>query len=161
MLVKDAARIAAEETLKDHWDESFPVDPVTMAEAMGISVDFARLKPGVSGAIIVKDGDATILIDESENYGRQMFTCAHELGHYMERKSNGDHEFSFVEIRSRKYDLHEFYADEFAGNLLMPEQPFRDEWKACESHNMMAAKFGVTLPAVRMRLRKLGLGATN
>jgi len=157
MLVKDAARKAAEETLKNYWDGSLPVDPVKMAEAMDITVDFAKLKAGISGAIVVQSGEATILIDESENYGRQMFTCAHEVGHYMERKANGDHEFSFVEERSQKYDLHEFYADEFAGNLLMPETEFRKAWAACRSDNLMSAKFGVTPAAITMRRRKLGL----
>ncbi|MDD0856707.1 ImmA/IrrE family metallo-endopeptidase [Arthrobacter alpinus] len=157
MLVKDAARIAAARTLKDYWDGSLPVDPVAIAESMGISVEFSRLKPGISGAIIVEDGDARILLDESENYGRQMFTCAHEIGHYVERMANGDHEYSFVERRTQKYDLHEFYADEFAGNLLMPASNFTSTWKKMKSDNLMAANFGVTPAAAKKRREKLAL----
>lgn len=151
VLVKDAARIAAENLLESHWDLTFPVDPVAIADALKIKVQFTSLVPGVSGAIVAEDGNAEILIEESENYGRQMFTTAHELGHYIERLDKADTDYSFVERRTQKYSLHELYADVFAANLLMPESAFRSQWAASKSEYMLAAWFGVSPAAVLKR----------
>lgn len=158
MLVKDAAKQAAMKTLAEHWDLEFPVDPVAIAQAKGLEVRFAELKNKISGAIVVEIGKTPqILVEARENYGRQMFTVAHELGHYAEREDAGDHEYSFVESRGRKYDLHEFYADEFAGNLLMPEAEFKAQYKRLKSINMVAAFFAVSPSAVEKRAERLGV----
>ncbi|KAM9863020.1 hypothetical protein ACI1US_01022 [Leucobacter sp. BZR 635] len=157
MLVKEAAQLAARRVLKDRWDDSFPVDPIAIAAAYGIEVSFESLLPGISGAIVAKPGDVKILIEENENFGRQMFTAAHELGHFIERRDKGDNEYSFVERRTNEYDLHEFYADEFAGNLLMPEDEFRRVWGIYESEYMIASHFGVSPSAAAHRKRRLGI----
>ncbi|MBH0054491.1 ImmA/IrrE family metallo-endopeptidase [Salinibacterium sp. SWN139] len=156
MLVKEAAKQAAVRTLEEYWDGSFPIDPVAIAEAHDIEVQFTPLVAGVSGAILAEPGEVVIVIDETENYGRQMFTCAHELGHYIERKDSGDEEFSFVERRTQKYDLHELYADEFAGNLLMPEDEFREQLTASDSVYLAASHFGVSPLAIEKRKERLG-----
>lgn len=157
MLVKDAARLAAIRTLESHWDGTFPVDPVAIAEAHGIDVQFSALLAGVSGAIIAEPGNVVIVVDETENYGRQMFTCAHELGHFVERLESGDTEYSFVERRTQQYDLHELYADEFAGNLLMPEAEFKAFLTSTKSVYLAAAHFGVSPMAIEKRQQRLGL----
>lgn len=157
MLVKDAAALAAKRVLDEHWNGKFPVDPVRVAQALDMNVEFASLRAGLSGAIIAQNGQVDILIDATENFGRQMFTCAHEIGHYFERATKGDTDFSFTDERGTKYDLSEFYADEFAGNLLMPETPFRKAWKETRSPNYLSAHFGVSAAAVRKRMERLGL----
>lgn len=158
MLVKDAAKQAAQKTLAEYWDLEFPVDPVAIAHAKGLEVRFAELKNKISGAIVAEAGRAPVIfVDARENYGRQMFTIAHELGHYAEREEAGDPEYSFVESRGRKYDLHEFYADEFAGNLLMPETEFKSRYKKLKSVNMVAAFFAVSPAAVEKRAERLGV----
>lgn len=157
MLVKDAAALAAERVLSNCWDGSFPVDPVAIAEAHDVAVKFTPLIPGVSGAIIADGADVAIYVDNTENYGRQMFTTAHELGHFIERRQNGDTDYSFVERRTQNYDLHELYADEFAGNLLMPEADFREFWQISPSEYLAAARYGVSPSAVQKRKSRLGL----
>lgn len=159
MLVKKAARLAAEKALEQKWDGVFPVDPISIAHAYGLDVRFANLRDGVSGAIIAEPGQKTvILVDKSDNWGRQMFTVAHEIGHFVERSQKEDEEYSFVEERSRKYDLHEFYADEFAGNLLMPEKEFKSVYKKTHSDYLTAAHFEVSPGAVAKRRERLGIG---
>lgn len=157
MLVKEAAAIKAAQILEACWDGTFPVDPVAIAQSHGIEVDFAPLFPGISGAIIADPDSVQILVDATENYGRQMFTCAHELGHYFERRANGDDDYSFVERRSQDYDLHELYADEFAGNLLMPADDFRHFWAASPSEYLAAARYGVSPAAALKRKERLGI----
>jgi len=159
MLVRDAARQAAEETLRTYWDGTYPVDPFEIARRMGLTVKVTALRPDISGAIVAEGrDDVTILVDPGDNYGRMAFTCAHELGHFKEREAKDDPEYSFVELRSGgRYDLHEFYADEFAGNLLMPEEPFRREIRMHGSDRLTAATFAVTPAAVRKRRQRLGI----
>ena len=94
--------------------------------------------------------------DADEPDVRRRFTFAHELGHYVERTTlANDNDFAFKDGRSKKYDLHEFYADEFAGALLMPEDDFLKMQQEGKSLVDMAAKFGVSLSAVRKRRERL------
>ena len=54
-----------------------------------------------------------------------------------------------------KYDLHEFYADEFAGELLMPCEPFIEAWQNDPSFKSLARRFGVSERAVAKRINRL------
>lgn len=94
---------------------------------------------------------------------RKRFTCAHELGHYRERQMAGDAEYGFEDsfvdtregIRRPDYFPHEFFADEFAGAVLMPETmilKYKHEGMPVER---MAEVFGVSVSAVRRRLAAL------
>jgi Zn-dependent peptidase ImmA (M78 family) len=158
MLVMQAARLAAEELLAEHWDGEYPVDPVDLARSLGIDVKSAQFKdPSTSGAIIASNqNDVSIYFAEEDPFPRQIFTVAHELGHFHERQAAKDDEFSFVEKRHpSRYDLHEFYADEFAGNLLMPSEPFCALWDSGARVAELAEYFGVSAPAVRKRVERL------
>ena len=110
------------------------------------------------GVIVKSPGQesADSYADVSESVVRRRFTLSHELGHYVERVTLGrDEDFSFVERREPgKYDLHEFYADEFAGSLLMPSNDFKQK---VESDGIISAAqyFGVSLAAAQKRLERL------
>jgi Zn-dependent peptidase ImmA (M78 family) len=155
MLVRDAARQAAERVRAEHWDGTFPVDPVSIARALDLEVKFTSMLPGISGAIVVRPDTAQVLIEDTEAYGRKMFTCAHEVGHYLERQAQNDRSYSFVEKRGGEYDLHEFYADEFAGALLMPAAEFQKQERLLGSDFLMASYFGVSPSAVQKRRERL------
>lgn len=154
----DLARKAAGGVLADHWHpDKFPVDVEDIAEKMGLKVERTYLRDGVSGMIRVRpDADPVIYVNVDENPLRQRFTIAHELGHFVERSNQGQRDFAFIDERGTKYDLHEFYADEFAGNLLMPGYEvarLRDDLKY--TNVKMAAHFGVSAPALNKRLERL------
>jgi len=158
MLIMDAARQAAEEILEKHWDGTFPVNPVDIANQLEIDVKSARFKDAAtSGAIIATDAnDVAIYFAKDDPVVRQVFTIAHEIGHFSERRAADDVEFSFVEKRHPShYDLHEFYADEFAGNLLMPTRDFCSLWRNGKKVRDLASYFGVSDVAVRKRLERL------
>lgn len=155
VLVKDAARQAANEVRSKYWDGAFPVDPVAIARSLNLDVKFTSMLPGISGAIVVRPGSAQVLIEDSDAYGRKMFMCAHEVGHFLERQAQDDQSYSFVEKRGGEYDLHEFYADEFAGALLMPDAEFRRQERLLGSDYLMASYFGVSPSAVQKRRERL------
>jgi Zn-dependent peptidase ImmA (M78 family) len=99
--------------------------------------------------------DVVIYVDFGENSARQRFTIAHELGHFVERSNQGQRDFAFIDERGTKYDLHEFYADEFAGDLLMPADEISNLRIRGFSNVEMAAHFGVSIPALNKRLDRL------
>lgn len=157
MLVRDKAREDAEAVLRAYGDLRFPIDPERIAKRMGMYVDRRPLGKDISGMLRVEpDFAPQIYIDEADTSQRQRFTIAHEIGHYYERTLNGEGDFNFIDRRGGRYDVHEFYADEFAGNLLMPEAEVRRMDETSVSIAELAARFGVSLPAIRMRLKRLG-----
>lgn len=121
------------------------------------TVSVTRLDEGISG-FIIKDADEPprIYINSEENAQRQRFTLAHEIGHLIDRDQiANDLEYSFMDYRSNKnYDLHEFFADEFAGALLMPEPDVLDCVEA-EGKYVAARHFDVSIPALDRRLMRL------
>ncbi|WP_182359588.1 ImmA/IrrE family metallo-endopeptidase [Tomitella gaofuii] len=160
MLIKDAARQAAEAALDTYLPRKFPVDPFSIAREMDIDVQFAPLDDDTSGMIISEEGKRPrILLEITDAPTRQRFTCAHEIGHYVERTNriNAPRKFAFVDRRvPRHRDAHEFYADEFAGNLLMPANEVIRMADEGVHPIAMAEHFDVSLPAMRVRLKILG-----
>lgn len=163
MLVKDAAKNAAADVLQKYWDGTLPVNPVAIAEKLGIEVKFVEFEDDeLSGAITSSDGAVTIFLAENERFERQLFTCAHEIGHFAERNAADDDEYTFKEsekeleaARGRGWDLHEFYADEFAGNLLMPQAKVKELYEDGASVSEMADVFSVSRSAIHTRLDRL------
>lgn len=161
-LVSDAAREAAESVMESYWKPGlFPVDPDTIARRMGISVTKASLPEDTSGFIRKVSGqDAQIFLEAADSSQRQRFTCAHELGHYVERtqvQEKPDDDFGFVDKRTPATDIHEYFANEFAGNLLAPRSEVdrltKQGWDAIR----LAAHFGLSLAAMKTRMLKYGL----
>lgn len=161
--MKDAAQKAAAKVLEQYWDGKLPVDPVAIAEKLNIDVSFVEFEdPELSGAITATAGEVKIFLSDKERFERQLFTCAHEIGHFMERAEAQDDTYTFKEseaelqaARGRGWDLHEFYADEFAGNLLMPTPRVKELYEENVSVSEMADIFSVTRAAIHTRLDRL------
>lgn len=158
MLLYEDARMRADEILR-----AFPIGNsgvsglVQLAATLGASVEFRPLDSTISGVVVKEDEqNPKIYINSNEPEVRQRFTLAHEIGHLVEREHLGkDVEYSFIDYRNNgKYDLHEFYADEFAGSLLMPAREFS---KILDKKGEFATAihFGVSKPAVKKRAERL------
>lgn len=152
-LVWQDARRSAKNVRDKYWDGRYPVKVSEISRKMGVMTYRATLPAGLSGMIIKEKGsEPRSYADADEPDVCRRFTFAHELGHYVERTTLADDDdFAFKDGRSEKYDLHEFYADEFAGALLMPEDDFVKMQQEGKSLIDMAARFGVSLSAVRKR----------
>lgn len=158
--------------LEAHWPEgTFPVDPVAIAKRVGLEVYTAQLGDDISGMLLKEQGEAArIYVDVDDVHTRQRFTVAHELGHYFDREQDGllgdDCEggresdvssFGFVDYRKGGFTLQEFFANEFAGHLLMPASEVQ---RLCDDETPLAtmqAHFGVSMEAMRIRLKRLNL----
>lgn len=156
---RDPAR-EAERIRNSFWTRGFPVDPVLIAQRLGVSVRQAKLSPGVSGALVKSPGeDPTILLNANDHPNRQRFTCAHELGHYISRENDPD-AYEYVDLRdifrsAAGTKPEEIFANTFAANLLMPEKEVRRLLSEKHSPTEMAAYFDVSQDSMHFRLKNL------
>jgi Zn-dependent peptidase ImmA (M78 family) len=160
--IRDRGRRDAQAVLDVHWaGKPMPVDPVVIARDLGLSVFSAQLGDDVFGMLVGTKAGADMFLDKNQAPSRFRFTCAHEIGHYVDKTSRLSPEApeSYVDRRSDddRGKPAEVYANEFAGSLLMPA----DEMKACVAAGMsdfeMASYFDVSLQALRYRRELLGL----
>jgi hypothetical protein len=96
---------------------SHSLSAIDAAERLGIEVRFIDL-PSMEG-IYVAGKEPQILLSSLRPQGRQMFTCAHEIGHHI--YGHGDR---FDAVRPKTYmpkNEQEFLADCFAAYFLMPK----------------------------------------
>lgn len=156
----------AQEVLDRYWADSggdyiFPVDPITIAGLMGADVFLDALSPGVSGKLEANEFSQTILLSIDNGPLRQRFTCAHEIGHMVERRKYGGGPKTFVDYRDDRAgagtDPSEIYANQFAAELLMPQKEVTRlaglEWPT----DAMARRFGVSVAAMAIRRSSLRL----
>lgn len=157
-LVYQAARDEAATIRSSLGQEDGPIDLMQVAGILDAEVHFTPLRK-LSGMVIKKAGQSPeVYVNSLESPQRQRFTLAHEIGHLVERSAAGDQEYSFEEgarARGAQYDLHEFYADEFAGALLMPAEELRQLKEQGYSEVAIAAHFGVSIPALVKRQERL------
>jgi Zn-dependent peptidase ImmA (M78 family) len=157
--MKNIAKKTAEKLLENFGCRSFPVDPVWIANQLGIKVLEAKLPKNVSGALVKKQGvDPVIIINETDSRSRKRFTCAHELGHYIKRnlKIEDSKEYEYIDLRgnlaSQGTDEDERFANEFAACLLMPEKAVKDYYDDGSTSVILAQQFDVSDDAMNFRL---------
>ncbi len=148
----------------------FPYENV-ITEHTDLRVYFTTLDDdAVSGAILFKDGQYNILINNSKPEARQHFTLAHELGHYFLHGEelrgehaiiDGDDTLDGPRILYRSDDNKaqrlEIEANNFAASLIMPADLVRRAWDATHSIQECARIFSVSPVAMSIRLTRLGL----
>lgn len=175
-IIKEAKR-EAEKLLDVAWaGRGLPINPYFIADKLGIRVREGPLGDVLSGALIkVPDVAPEILVDTEDPPARRRFTCAHELGHFAQRKMDEAYRFldgdADVYVFGRPKDTDSFseeeaFANAFAANLLMPEDQVRKVYNWAQQSVFdgeppplwyMAEKFGVSTEAMKWRLVNLGL----
>jgi Zn-dependent peptidase ImmA (M78 family) len=159
--IKAQAAQDASKLLAEAWPGVIPVDPVHIARAAGLRVIDSPLEPNTMGALVTQPGqDPTIMINAADGKNRRRFTCAHELGHYVQRSDEAQ-EYTTVDLRSglSAEGIHddEIYANEFAACLLMPANEVKRLLKEGLADWEMAIRFQVSREAMQFRLKNLNL----
>ena len=160
--------LQAKEILFQHGLYSLPVDPVRLANRLGVSVNNAKFADNSRAALIAKRGGTTrIYVEQSDPPYRKRFSIAHELGHhFLHLLSDGEivdsHSDMFREKETTtgsdwEYRNREVEANWFAASLLMPEDLVREEWEKNLSVPQMAKVFNVSREAMGYRLDDLDL----
>ncbi len=160
---------AAHEVLKTTGIKEPPVPVFEIARELGVTLRIGPLPKDLSGFLIREKGKIVLGVNSLHPRQRQAFTVAHELGHLRLHPDGSfvDHGFSFYfrDARSSKAtDPREIQANQFAAELLMPEQfidPIlhgRSVDLGDEQYlNSLAKRFQVSSQALSFRLSNLGL----
>lgn len=159
-MVYERARREAQSLRNNLFRDDRSIDALRrLADDLNAVTHFVDLEPGMSG-FIIKHADkpvAHIYINGNDSLSRQRFTLAHEIGHLVDRsRVANDKDYSFTDYRDMGsgYNLHEFFADEFAGELLMPARPFIKAYRDGGA-DAAAREFGVSPAAAEKRLNRL------
>jgi Zn-dependent peptidase ImmA (M78 family) len=150
-----------------------PVNIEAVVRGLGIELDKkADLKADISGQI-EKLGEHTYKIsaNRSDNYFRQRFTMAHELGHFLlHRDLIGDGLYDDRAYRSTELGTYqnklvgpaeEAAANRIAAQILMPAEKVRAEASDTTSVEALANRFQVSKKAMEIRLQTLGIGLAD
>ena len=155
--------------MSQHGLYSLPIDPVMLANRLGVTVSNAKFSEESSAALIAKRGSSTrIFVEQSDPPYRKRFSIAHELGHHFLHLVNDgeildthrdmfrDKEPAEGPVSERR--LRELEANWFAASLLMPEEFVRSEWENNSIVPRLAKAFNVSREAMGYRLDALDLG---
>lgn len=153
--MNEAKIIAKADEARKLINQLFPIDPILIAKAMGLEVFTASLPRDVSGKIFYKE--KKIFIEQTDCITRQVFSVAHELGHYILHNDGTSHTSLRDTTSSQGIDTKEIEANFFAANLLMPQDEVLRLVGLKFTLDSMASYFNVSPLAMQYRLEKLGI----
>jgi len=150
------------------YQNRMPFQVVEFANEIGIDVYADNMPSNISGKIKKQGDKFTCYINKKDAAHRQVFTIAHELGHYfrhqdwfqkhdtIEEKEVRELFNTFIDHRPKEYSEEqkkmEKQANEFAAELLMPENLIKEKWHELKSVNKMSKYFGVSEISMSIRL---------
>lgn len=91
-----------------------------------------------------------VYINAINGNGRDRFTIAHELGHFLMHSAE-DIVFTRSDVKLKPYEDSEWQANTFASELLMPDYLITEE----DTVFTLMSRFGVSRAAAKVRLSKL------
>jgi len=172
---QDLAQQIAQEMLAEIEHKTYPIPIVNILRVLGFSVYVNKFKDdNISGIMLIGDelkekfdSDRIIIIERKDSLGRQRFTLAHELAHFLFDYSSKNKKYASVfkyDIAQDKQDK-ERIANTFAANFLMPEEMFRNRYEQLKEGNysedeiisILASDFQVTITAVARRINEINL----
>ena len=161
----------SEKAVYEKFRLRYPFRIVDFINALNIKVFAETMDDSQSGAIVKEGDDYKIFFNQNHPITRIRFTLAHELGHYVYDKAYlTDHQTitdsSHQSTRSflfrkqitpsdptlRRMDIR---ANQFAAELLMPENQFVETWHQSNSPEDVALAFNVSVDAVKARAHYL------
>src|SRR6266446_589711 len=117
--------VRAERLLAKAGVSSLPVPVLAIAKSLGIIVQCGPLPDDLSGFLVHEDERTIIGVNNRQAKSRQMFTVAHELGHFILHPTANFVDRTLIYFRNARsreaIDPREIQANEFAAALLMPE----------------------------------------
>lgn len=155
----------------DRFGSKIPIDIDEIIKAHGIEVfEDDEMSTSISGILMIKSESVGAMVNLFHPEVRKRFTLAHELGHYLmhRRKSNlfvDEFAVLYRGLRPEEgVDPREVEANVFAAELLMPEDAIKTDVEADPSRaksdvaiRKLAARYGVSVMAMKYRLRELKL----
>lgn len=151
------------EITKRYWKE-IPVRVFNLAAELGLGPCREQLPNNISGLIRrEKDGSWSVAYNASHAEVRQRFTVAHEIGHFIfhrELLANGVSDtlaYRADDVALPNHNIkreHEWQANNFAANLLIPDHWLRAARTAGFTEvSDLAKRFQVSETAMRIKMR--------
>jgi len=157
--------------IKEFLEKYRGFTPIEIAKNLDIKIVYPEIEDRNFAGAIKKapNGEIVIYVNNGDGDNRQLFTIAHELGHFFLHREEIDNGI----VSYRHAAMYEKYtnderkreeeANHFAAELLMPEMIFR-EYFTKNSHldreiliSKMADLFGVSEDAIKVRMSYLDL----
>ena len=142
----------------DEYAFNLPINITKITNALGLNLKEGKFNnEEIVGAYDRKS--QTIYLAKDGHYTRKVFTIAHEIGHFVlhvdkEQETFFKKDLMFVD----KDDVPaEQEANCFAASLLMPKGTVLRYFKITKDTETLAAAFGVSYSAMRLRLKNLEL----
>lgn len=145
----------ARQLLNEFGIDQPPINPVDLAEGLGVKVSFVEFGDearNVSGFYDAEE-DA-IYVNKHEHPFRQTFTVAHELGHRILHKEwahSNDYKVLLRDQDAPSGDAFEQEANCFAGHLLVPRHMLA-HYQDMSTVAELSRLFCVSVPVIRIRL---------
>lgn len=152
---------AAQQLLAQARVAAPPVPVDELARQCGVNVLAYAFEDAISGVLLDLDGGPVIGYHRRQSAGRQRFTIAHELGHFVLKHHDSFH-IDLTDISSHGEPPGFNYQDErsandFAAQLLMPAAMATQAFTRRHDVSDLAAQFEVSPQAMGWRLVNLGL----
>lgn len=133
-------------------------DIIEYVKTLGGKIEYTDTPKDSAGGFIIVRGkrDFTIYLSKATSHIRDVFTIAHELGHYFLHSKLG--QIPINANRSDDIDETEREANSFAAAFLMPETRVRELFAEKDGDiSALANAFKVSLTAINWRCVNLGL----
>jgi len=154
-----SAGFYARELLHELKINALPIDPIGIASALGLGVREQPLSSGCDGLLLCTGRVKGILVNQRvESQTRKRFTVAHEIGHFRIHQAR---DFSCQPQALLSWDERhpEAEANEFAAELMMPEQFFKGDAERLPSMPLLTelaeSKYQTSLTSTGIRYTKL------
>lgn len=121
MLVTDDARCRAQTLRHVSIGQEGAVDLNKLAALLGVSVVFSDTMPDTIAGVTIRKSPTTptkIYINSNKSRDDQRLALAQQIGHFVEREMAGVSSRYSFQSPAKEYNLHYFYADQFAQELL-------------------------------------------
>lgn len=121
MFVKDDARCRAQTLRWISIGQEGVVDLNKLADLLGVKVIFSDVMPDAITGVTIRKSPTTpakIYINSNKSRDEQRLALAQQIGHFVEREMVGASSRYSFQSPAEEYNLHEFYADQFAHELL-------------------------------------------
>jgi Zn-dependent peptidase ImmA (M78 family)/DNA-binding XRE family transcriptional regulator len=152
---------AAQELVAAAGVKTPPVDVERLAAKCGVRVLEWDFGDEVSGLLLALDSGPVIGFNRRQVRGRQRFTVAHELGHYLLVHHDNFHidlASATAHGEAANYSWRdERAANDFAAEVLMPTGMILAAARESTSASLLAQRFDVSREAMSYRLINLGL----
>ena len=153
----------AERVIVEKYLDDLPIRLGAMAKELGVKVKLSSLPSNLSGLIRqLEGGEYEIKINRHESRGRQRFTLAHEISHFLLHRDIIDNSENGIQdnvlYRSGQPKNIEYEANRLAADLVMPRAKLDDKVLQLNSNisedaiEYLAHEFGVSKAAMEIRV---------